>query len=299
MKKVLKITFGLIGIALTIFILISIFFLADLRTSDIKNDTQSEEQIQFAKNLLNEVIKKQGMDKINQFTTYEIVATDDWKGFMGKMVTSWDWNNDEMSMRFSVGDFDGQVEVLQGEKKGFIAGIQSWDYYEKVGDTYQSNVEDDGGKVFNLSAYHFLFELANRLSNAPFIRYAGEGELNGKPMEKVFVSWGNSATKQYDQYILWIGKTSGLIEAATFTIRDNPSPLPAFIYGTMHFDDYRNINGIMIPFKKTVQMMNPKNNMNNYLHQLTVQKFEWDNFPISDIRPFSDIEPVGDDKAKN
>ena len=113
MKKALKIISSLLAIALTIFVLISIYWLADLRTPDIKNNTQSEEKIKHAQALLNDAIKKQGLDKINQFSTYEIIGSDNWKGSMGKMGNPWHWNKDEMAMRFTVGDFDGQVEVLQ------------------------------------------------------------------------------------------------------------------------------------------------------------------------------------------
>lgn len=63
MKKLIKITLGIILFFIVGFVLTSIFFLADLRTSDIKNNTQSEEQIQFAKNLLNEAIKNRAWIK--------------------------------------------------------------------------------------------------------------------------------------------------------------------------------------------------------------------------------------------
>lgn len=296
MKKSIKIILWVVLAAFTIFFLTSIFLLADLRTPDIKNNSQSEEQIQLAHKLLNDAIKKQGLDQINQFSTYEIVGIDNWKGTMGRMATPWEWNQDKMAFRFSVGDFDGQAEVLEGKKKGFMAGIQSWDYYEKVDGKYQTNVEDHKGKIFTLAAYHYFMELGNRLADAPFIRYAGKDQLQGKAMEKIFVSWGNAVTKDYDHYLLWIGEASGLIEATTFSTRDNPKPAPAFLYGSMRFDDFRNVNGILIPFKQTAQMMNPKDNINDFIHQLTIEKFRWDNFAISEIRPFSEVKPVGDDK---
>ncbi|MGK0387315.1 MAG: hypothetical protein ACI94Y_000039 [Maribacter sp.] len=43
-------------------------------------------------------------------------------------------------------------------------------------------------------------------------------------------------------------------------------------------------------------MGKPKNQTIKYIHQVTITKFEWDNFPLSDIRSFSEIEVVGDDK---
>lgn len=299
MKKTLKIFLWILFIGIIGFVFASIFWLADLRTPEIKNKKQSNEQIQFAKNLLNQAIKKQGLDKINQFSTYEIVGSDYWKGFLGEMGNPWDFNGDEMSMRFTIGDFDGQVEVLEGEYKGFVAGIQSWDYYQKVGDKYQTDIEDDKGKMFVLAAFHYFAEFANRLSKAPIIRYAGEENFNGKAMEKVFVSWSNEPKKEYDQYILWIGKKSGLIEATAFTTRDNPGPAPAFVYASLRFDDYKNIDGVLIPFLQTAQMMDPKEDLNDYIHQLKIKSFTWDNFEVSQIRPIKNISPIGDNKPKN
>ena len=299
MKKYIKITlWSLLG-GLFIFILLSIFWLADLRTTNIKNNTQGEDQIELAKSLLSQAIIKQGLDKVNHFSTYEIIGTDHWKGMMGKMGNPWNWNNDKMAMRFSIGDFDGQVEVLEGDKKGFVAGIQSWDYYEIKEGNYNSNVNDDEGKIFTLAAFHYFAELANRLSNAPFIRYAGQDQFKGKQMDKIFVSWGNDCTKEYDHYLLWISKESGLIEAVTFTTRNNFMPAPVFMFGSLRFDEFNNINGILIPFKQTAQLMNPKDDIDDYIHQLNIEKFEWDNFAISEIRPFSDLVPIGDDKSVN
>ena len=75
-------------------------------------------------------------------------------------------------------------------------------------------------------------------------------------------------------------------------------PAPAFVYGSLRFDDYRNVNGIMIPFKQTAQMMGPKDDINDFIHQLNIQSFEWDKFAVAELRPFSEVLPIGDDKPR-
>lgn len=80
--------------------------------------------------------------------------------------------------------------------------------------------------------------------------------------------------------------------------RDSPMPAPAFMYGSLRFDDYREVGGILIPFKQMAQLMNPKDDINDFIHQLIIQKFEWDNFNVSEIRPFSNITTIGDDKPR-
>lgn len=283
-------------LVLIAFVTINSCKMADLRTSDIIDDTQSDRQIQFAKNLLNETLKKHGFDKIGPFSTYEVIVNDHWKGLLGKAGNPWDWaKEDDFALRFSIGDFDGQLEVLEGKNKGFLAGIQSWDYYEKIGNIYDSNVEDDKDKIFNLAAIHYFFELPYRLSSkASLIRYAGEDEIRSVKVDKIFISWKNEATKNYDHYVLWISKESGLIEAVQFTTRE--APAPKFLKSVIQFEDYKKINGVFIPFKQTVQMGKPKDNTTKCIHQITIKEFRWDKFPVSDLRPLSGISQTGDDK---
>lgn len=270
--------------------------MADLRTENIKDSSQSEAHIQFAKDLLNETVKKHGFDKIDQFSTYEAIVNDHWKGLLGKAGNPWDWHkDDDFALRFRVGDFDGQVEVLEGEEKGFLAGIQSWDYYEKKDTKYETNVKDDDHKIFNFAAVHYFFELPYRLSSkASFIRYAGEDEIRGVAVDKIFISWSNEATAKYDHYVLWVSRESGLIEAVQFTTRE--APAPKFLKSVIQFEDYKQVDGVFIPFKQTVQMMKPNDNTDKYIHQITIKEFSWDSFPISDIRPFTGVKEAGDDK---
>ncbi len=93
--------------------------IADLRTKVIKKNTQTQKEIEKGKNLLKETIQAQGVEEVGRFTTYEVSLTDSWKGVIGKMGNPWDWNQDEMILRYSLGDFDGQVEVMSGSKEGF------------------------------------------------------------------------------------------------------------------------------------------------------------------------------------
>lgn len=294
--KVLKI----IGVVLAIMVIMGLvmfnFFMADLRTDNIASGNQSYEKIEFAKNILNEAIKQQGLDSLSKFSTYEVIGRDHWKGTMGEMGNPWGWNNDKMSMRFATGDFDGQVEVLEGDQKGFSAGIQSWTYYEKKENSVKSDVVTNDGITFTLAAFHYFFELGPRLAKAPMVRYAGEDIFNGQKVHKVFASWGNEVTKEYDQYILWVGQESKLIEATSFTTRDSPKPAPLFMYGSLRFDDYRNIDGVMIPFVQTAQMMNPKEDLEDYIHKLTIESFKWDNFDKAELRPLKMDNKYGDGK---
>ncbi|SDM18967.1 hypothetical protein SAMN04488514_1068 [Kriegella aquimaris] len=78
---------------------------------------------------------------------------------------------------------------------------------------------------------------------------------------------------------------AGSIEAASFTTRYNPKTTPGFLYGSIQFEDYRDVNGIQIPLKQSAQLDRPKNNTEDYVHRLTIHNFEWVSFPVSQLQP--------------
>lgn len=269
--------------------------MADLRTQAIRSNTVPTSDRDHGLQLLQSAVQKQGLDRLATHTTYHMTGTDHWRGMMGKMGNPWNWNNQAMTLRYSVGDFDGQVEVLEGKRAGFIAGLQSWNYYE-VNQGRAEVTKADKGLVFILAAFHYFAEMGQRLAQAPYIAYAGEDALGEMDVDKVFVSWGTERTKAYDQYVVWIGKESGLIEAVEFTTRDVPGPAPSFIYGSLQFDDFRDVDGVLVPFQQSAQMGSPKAPAGDYLHQFNVTAFAFDEVELEVIRPLEGVEVVGDVK---
>lgn len=269
---------------------------ADLRTSLIKEDPKQYTREVKAVVLVESAINKQGLDKTSKYKTYQITGSDHFKGVLGKIGNVWDWGTERVTMRYALGNFDGQIEVMEGKKKGFIAGLQSWDYYEIEDGLYNTDMKDDKRMRFGLAAYHYFYELGPRLLNAKTLRYMGEDELDGKKVDKVWASWGNENTKDYDQYILWIQKENGMIVAATHTVRENYIPMSGFLYSSTRFDDFRNVDGIMIPFMQTVQVKDPKNDITKYVHQFKIENFEWDAFTMDKLRPNPEIKILGDQK---
>lgn len=201
-------------------------------------------------------------------------------------------------MRYTIGDFDGQVELLEGKNKGFIGGIQSFDYYEINEGKYDTDVKYDKRLKFGLAAYHYFFEMAARLRDASLIQYVGEETFKGEKMHKIFSSWGTERTRDYDQYVLFIDEKSGLVEGVTHTIRDSYLPGAQPLHSSTRFDDYREIGGVMIPFSTTVQLFDLKDDINKYLHKFTLDSFSWDAVSVESIRPSKSIRAVGDDKPR-
>ena len=275
--------------------------MVDLQTRDIKREGLDPASIQRGHELLQVALEKQGMDRLHEHKTYTVLAEDQWKGMLGKMGKPWPDAKSSMRFMYAVGSFDSQVEFLNGKEEGLIAGLQSWKYYEKQpGEQIEFKEKTNERIEFGLSAFHYFFEMADRLSRAPIVTHAGEKEHLGKHFDVVFATWETTAPHMgHDQYRLWISKETGMLEYAEYTLRDNYLRVPGWksFYGSIHFSDFREVDGILIPFQQTVYINSPKKKEHKYAHRLTVAEFEFDTFDVAVLRPNSNIEFLGDAKA--
>ena len=289
---------NLIVFVATLALLLQSCGLADLRTATLKKEGITVENEQKGRALLDAAWRAQGLDKLDQFHTYEVVGVDHWKGLLGSMGKVWPVNKTPLRLRYAVGTFDGQVEVLEGKHKGFRAGLQSWRYYEQeAGEDIQFLEKQDERITFGLAAYQYFFELASRLRNAPVVTYLGEASFNGKAYEQVFVSWEKPEPHdEHDQYVLYIDPNTKLIEYTSYTLRENYLPGPKKIYGSIHFGGLKEVQGIKIPFQQSVFLNAPKEKERKYIHQFTISEFKFDSFDSSVLYPEPGIEPIGDQK---
>ncbi len=271
--------------------------LADLRTEELALTGRSEEK---ARELLRAAWRQQGLDQLENHQTYEVVATDHWKGLMGGMSKIWPVNRKPLRLRYAIGSFDGSVEILEGGKEGFRAGLQSWRYYEaEPGDSIAFQSKPDKRIAFGLAAFQYFFELSDRLLRAPILRYAGSRNFAGQTYDLVFATWQTPEPHRgHDQYLLYINRQSGLLEIASYTIRHNYLPAPGNFYGSIRFGDFREIDGVQIPFRQTVFLNAPKEKEKKYLHQLTIRSFAFDAFDKNILYPDPKLEFVGDDKPE-
>lgn len=275
--------------------------LADLRTSSIKQEGLSQVKEEQGRALLEEAWKAQGMDKLRSHQVYETTVEDHWRGTAGKFTTLWPETRVDLRIKYGVNTFDSQLEYLSGEKKDMLAGQQSWNYYEKPVDSSISfDVETDKKASFGLAAFQYFFELIDRLKDAPIVSYAGEHEALGARYDLVFVTWESAEpNQQFDHYRLWINKETKRLEVAEYTIRDAPQKLPGAkaFYGSIWFQDFREIDGISISFQQYIFINAPKDNPEKYIHKLTVKDFAFDNFDPTILYPNSDLPKLGDDKV--
>lgn len=274
--------------------------LADIRPSLIKREGITLENEEKGRKILQQAWKKQGFDKLERYETYSVKGIDTWQGMMGKMASPWPEAKSNMLFRFEVGSFNSQVKYLAGKRANITEGLQSWNYYEfEEGKTPQKK-ELNLKTRFGLSAYHYFFELVDRLKRAPIVAWAGEKDFDGARYDVVFVTWEKAeAHDEHDQYQLLINQETGMLDYAIYTIREAFLKMPGAkaFYGSIKYSDYKNIEGVMIPFTQTVFLNKPHKKEKKNMHQLKVSEFKFDAFEKELLKPFHEIEETGDSKV--
>ena len=194
--------------------------------------------------------------------------TDVWEGWAGKLSLPWPENGQRMRMDFLRDTFYGRAQLIGGPSDGEIWGVQAWKAYrtDRAGKTRFRDHEDT---LFYIPTYHYFFEFPFRIANAGIVQYAGERTLGGVSYDLVYATWRDADPQlDVDQYIVWIGRESGLIEKAQFTVRDKLR----WATGTMHFSDFRQVDGIRIPFDMTVTI-DPEDE--SVLHRMVIESVEF------------------------
>ncbi|MDX2246203.1 MAG: DUF6503 family protein [Bacteroidia bacterium] len=274
--------------------------MADMRTTLIKKEGITELHVSKGKTLLEAAWKKHGFDSMAFHQTYSFNGTDTWKGMMGKMGKPWPDAISEIEFKYVIGTFDSQLKFKTGKRKGVLAGLQSWNYYEKEPEGELTFKPYDKRIGFGLSAYQYFLELPGRLKKAPLISYAGEKVFNENHYDLVFVTWEKPEPHmEHDQYLLWINKKTGMLDYAVYSLRDNFLKMPGYkaFYGSIYFSDFVEVEGVLIPHKQTVYLNSPSQNPEKYIHQMIVTDFQFDNFNAQELYPNPEIKSIGDAKS--
>lgn len=290
------------NILLIIFILLALTSckIADISREGLLDIEQSEK---IATQKLSGVISTQGFHMLESKNTFEFTATDYWPGLIGNMVKIWPDQKTTIKFRHNFNTFDGTGLFLNGEKEGDLIGIQSWNYYEKSKDNEEIKTYETEKKkklAFGLVIYHYFLELPYRLNQAPIKRYYGQKTKNGITYDLVFASWLSEApNSDHDQYIVWINTQTKLIDYCVYTLRDNKNPITRKKHGSIAYQDYRNIDGFMVPFNMPIMLDNgviKKNTIDKFFHQITIESFTLGGFDEKELYPISEVKKQIDTK---
>ncbi|MDX1644236.1 MAG: hypothetical protein R3244_07765, partial [Thermoanaerobaculia bacterium] len=284
---------------------------ADLRpVSLLDPDTLSRRQelTERGRSLLERSAHAHGLEAISRKKTATIVATDEWPG-----GSPW-WP--VPAQRFEavrrLGTFTSQVELLEGPRAGEIHGLQSWQPYRRPpGATSVEPVDSSPLASFYLPTLQYFDELPFRLLEAPIVVDAGPKELGSKTFDRLFVTWGDEAPHaRDDQYEIWIDPDTHRIAKAYYTVREAPAFSPALLaplmrfagVGTMHYSDYRDVEGVLMPFVQTVTLGSPEDHPSEapgeFFHRLTVESIRFDAADPASLEVLSGLAPPAAHKLR-
>jgi len=280
---------------------------ADLRTETVRYPAPDSER--RGRELLEQLAERHGLAAWKRRTTMEVVGRDSWPG-----GGPW-WP--EATQRFRtqalLGSFTSRAELLDGRGRGELWGLQAWAPYRKSPadrvPTFLS--EPDRAITFYLPTLQYFNELPFRLRSAPVVRDAGEAHHRGRGYQRVFVTWGGPEPRpEHDQYVLWIDQQTHLLSMVRYTLRDGVVWMPrvqarlfrSVMLGTMHYEDYRDVDGVMLPFVQTVVLPPPELTRyplsEHFFHRIEVDEARFDSVPRETLLPDPARGETGDRKPE-
>ncbi len=279
--------------------------LTSCKTVDIRTDyalintTQSERD--KGKQLLTSAYQKMGYDKLETVDAYQSKALFKWKmpWTMMPMNALPGNKGNELEFKFATNTFDGNVEFMEGRKKGKTYGIQSWQTYRINKDESLNQIK---GTKYNwgLATYHYIIEAPMRLLNAEIIRYAGQKTFNGQEYDLVYATWGKDEPhSEHDQWLVYINRQTGFIDLTELTINDFFLPMPKGLKGaTVQYERSITEIGTYLPNFVTIQLGKPKNKK-KYVYNFKLYDYAFDSFQESELYPISGLEKIGDAKKES
>lgn len=268
----------------------------DLRT-DYALENNSENDAEKGKRLLKETYLKMGYDQLENTQNYSANSFFKWKmpwTMMPMNALPGNKSND-IRFNFATNTFDGQVEYLEGRRKGKTYGLQSWETYI-IDKDKQLKQKKKKRENWGLATYHYVIEMPMRLLGADIIRYAGERKVDGQNYDLVYATWGEDAPhKTHDQFLVYINQKTGMTDMTEVTINDFFLPMPSGMKGATIRTDRQRTKGIYLPSLVTIQLGKPKK-LKKHVYTFALSDYQFDNFPLEMLYPLDEVGKVGDAK---
>jgi len=270
------------------------------RRSDTENERRSREKLE-------RLAERHGYDAWKLRTTMETVARDYWPG-----GGPW-WPKEDQRFRSQalLGTFTSRAELLDGSGAGEIWGLQAWAPYKERNRERTWVSKSEGALTFYLPTLHYFNELPFRILSATVVRDGGETRHQGRTYDLVFATWRSAAPQaDLDQYVLWIDRETGLLSKVRYTVREAvPRMAPLMrklalplVAGTMHYEDYREVDGVQVPFLQTITREPPELTRyplsENYFHRLELEEARFDTVSREALLPDPALGEPGDRKPE-
>ncbi|MBL4577152.1 MAG: hypothetical protein JKY18_13660 [Flavobacteriales bacterium] len=250
---------------------------SDLRSRSFRKKGIDTESAQKGRELLGKAAQAHGFDNWYNFETTNVEIQHHFKG-MGRMAVALP---PKVTVLYQCVNktFDVKATILNSKKKGEVWGVVNDVTYTVPAGSEEAIWKHKFLGSFFLKTMHYFTSYYFRILEATVIGYIGEEEWNGTKYDLVFASWGEKQpNKEMDQYIIWINQETGLIEHSQFTVRDMPG---SFMKGWVSNEDFRNVNGVIIPFKQTERLSLEGK---SFFHQWTLNDLGYDQCDKSSIQ---------------
>lgn len=267
----------------------------DIRSEEFKKEGLTSFNERKGKEILQASIRAQNLHEIKKLQTYQMTATDYWNKQLGMNLSPWPGDNGaELKLQFKFNSFDSRATWLEGDLKGETYGIQSWQvYHENAKKDTISKINDDD-LTFILPTMHYFIELPYRLSNASIVSYMDEETIDSIKYDRVFIAWGSPEPNENDQYILYINKQNKRVERTKYTIRDNFMWTPKKFCGTAVYSDFRQVDGVTLPFNMKVYPF--RKTHKKPVHIFQINELTFGGVAKEELYPFDDLPVMGDHK---
>lgn len=209
-----------------------------------------------------------GLDAWSARDTLTVEYIDTWKG-AASLLSPWPERR-PLTIRHDLDlhTFNSEVEFLDGRDPGLRWGISEWQTWSQEAGGERKDRADKSIR-FILPTMHYFVEFPYRLLEAPIILDAGPATIGQTTYDTAFLTWESTEpSRQWDQYIVYIDPDTGRIAKASYTVRE----IGGMVKGTIHFADYREIDGAWLPHRMTVTT-NPEDDLTDYLHEVVVEGY--------------------------
>lgn len=240
-----------------------LYSLSDIRPDDVRFEI-TEGSMRRGRQLLDRLAARYGgLARYRQRGVTQIEYTDEWSnGIVRRLASPW-LPNERLRFTFANATDNSRLDFLSGPRQGQSWGIQQWQTY--VIASGQRSFAANKDIKFWLPTLEYFLEMPFRIGDASIVAHAGVRTLGDVSYERVYLTWGRPGPQRdIDQYVAWIRQSDGILEFVEYTVRD----VAPSIVGCIHYDDLREIDGILLPFRLTLGDCPGKPGM---MHRQTLQ----------------------------
>lgn len=250
----------------------------DIRPDTVKREITPEATREARRLLALLAARYGGLEQYRQRRVTQVEYTDEWaSGIMRRLASPWQ-TGERLRFTFANGTDNSRLDFLSGPRQGQSWGIQQWQTYTVSGGqrTFAANKDIK----FWLPTVEYFLEMPFRIGEAEIAVHAGTRTLKDQSYDLLYLTWGSPAPQRHiDQYVAWIRCSDGVLEFVEYTVRD----IAPFVMGCIHYDDLRNIDGILLPFRMSIGDCPGKPGL---LHRQSVDSARFLNdLPIRDLLP--------------